>query len=442
MKQKIFYISYIVAVLLGLWLLFFCMFHRDETIAADVTKQSDDLDYAKQLEEYVSRKFAFRKEVIATYTSLQQRFFASSPVKDVIIGEEGYLFYEDTVADYSGLNRWNDRELYTVAKTLELMGESVAADGGRFLLLIAPNKNSLYDYMPYNYRKRTEPSNAERLLTALEHVDYVNLFDLFKNREKELYFKTDTHWSDEGAYYVYEAAQQALAQEPIRFLEQDYAAEKSMVGDLSNMLYPDCGPTEETLVFEEPGYEFLTRTRSFEQNYIETVCVAGANRLLMFRDSFVNNLIGYFSESYEHAVYDKSLPYDLTQQSKHGSNVVIVEIAERNMGEILAMAPVMSAPKREKINGVEVEDLWEAFNVTEANGFIRISGTLQKQYTSPETDIYARVNGTLYELTPVSSENSLYGFEGYVATEKSEQLSVVVVAGDTVWEQTYVGQKE
>ena len=438
MKQKLGYIIYIVSVLLGLFVLALGLFIGNGRTEAELSKPEGELDFAKQMEEYVSQNFALRKNVISAYTTLQQKAFLSSPVKDVVIGESGYLFYRDTVEDYSGLNLLNEREVYNVQKTLGLMAEHVEAAGGQFVLLIAPNKNSLYDYMPANYIKSKEPSNASRILAGLDNVMAVNLFTLFEQNENELYFKTDTHWNDEGAYYVYEAVQQALGYEPVNFPEDGYSAEKTLVGDLANMLHPGTAPTEEKLVFQRKwNYEFLTKTRSFEQGYIETVCEAAKNSLLMFRDSFANNLVEYFGESYHYAVFDKSLPYDLTQMENYHANVVLAEIAERNLREYVEMAPIMPAPKRTALFGEQVENLCEAFAI-KAEDYVKITGEINNDYTGAQTDIYVRVNETLYEMTPVTANDNLYGFVGYVKDIKeADRIVIVVATKDNIWEQVW-----
>lgn len=436
MKRKVFYTIYIVSIILSLFLLFAFMFFRDETIEADKSEVSDDYDFAKELDHYISRNFAFRTEAISMFTSLKANIFGCSAVENVIIGNDGYLFYRDTVDDYSGLNQFTDRELYNAKKTIELMSEYVQSQGGEFLLVIAPNKNSLYDYMPYNYIKSEHRSNAIRLMEVLEQVDYVDLFKMFNEKQDELYFKTDTHWNDEGAYYVYEAMQKKLGAAYTDFLQSGYTEEKTLVGDLSNMLYPDSEPTEYKYKFQQANrFKFLTRTRSYEQAYIETYNEQGENSLLMFRDSFANNLIEYLSNTYEYGIYDKKLPYDMTLMSKYNSNVVVASIAERNVKEYLEMAPIMPAPSREVLSGIEKVDLCENIKSEKAE-YIKVSGCVNVDYASAHTDVYIKIDNSMYELTPVSYDGCEYGFEGYVENiDKGAPVSIVVDSSDKIYEQ-------
>ena len=436
MKRKVFYTFYIFSIMLGLFALFVLMFFRDEKIEADVEGNDVEYDYAEELEQYVSRNFAFRTQAISMFTSFKRNGFASSAVDDVIIGNSGYLYYKDTAADYMGVNQFTDRELYNIKKTLELMEEYVESKGGEFLFAIAPNKNSLYDYMPYNYIKSQDSSNAKRLMAVLENVNYVDLFEMFKGKDEELYFKTDTHWNDKGAYYAYEAMQKELGNEYIDFLSNEYAEEKSHVGDLTNMLYPNSQPTEYRIKFASKNkFKVLTRTRSYEQAYIETHNEQGENSLLMFRDSFANNLIEYMSNTYEYGVYDKSLPYDMTLMDKYESNVVIVSIAERNIREYLEMAPIMLAPKRQVKSGSEEENLCMDIRF-EMSEYIKVSGCINSDYGASNVDMYLKVGDVMYELTPVTGEATEYGFVGYLdKIDMLSQASIVVSVEGVTYEQ-------
>ena len=436
MKRKVFYTFYIFSIMLGLFALFVLMFFRDEKIDADVEENGIEYDYAEELEQYVSRNFAFRTQAISMFTSFKRNVFASSAVNDVIIGNNGYLYYKDTAADYSGLNQFTDRELYNIKKTLELMEEYVESKGGEFLFAIAPNKNSLYDYMPYNYIKGQDSSNATRLMETLDNVSYVDLFKMFEGKNEELYFKTDTHWNDKGAYYAYEAMQKGLGNEYIDFLSTEYAMEKTHVGDLTNMLYPNSQPTEYRYKFASKNkFKVLTRTRSYEQAYIETYNEQGENSLLMFRDSFANNLIEYMSNTYEYGIYDKNLPYDMTLMDKYESNVVIVSIAERNLKEYLEMAPIMLAPKREVVSGSEEENLCMDIRF-EMSEYIKVSGCINSDYGATNADMYLKVGDAMYELTPVTGQATEYGFVGYLEKiDMFAQASIVVSIDGETYEQ-------
>lgn len=435
--KKIGYVTYIVVVLAGCFLLFATMFVKNEDIVNELNKEttSEGESLATSLDSYLSKNFGFRTEMISCYTGLQTGLFGTSPVEDVILGKNGYLFYEETVDDYCGTNLLGIREIYNINKTLELMQEYVKSQGGQMLLLVAPNKNSLYDYMPYNYQKTTTDSNWDRLVAVMDEVDYMDAFAFFAEKQEELYFKTDTHWNDLGAYYVYAKTMQQLGKSYEDRLAAGYEETCTMVGDLQRMLYPNAKANENQLVFaQKSDYVFLTNTRSFEQTYIETYKESAEGSLLMFRDSFANNLVDHYGNTYQYAIFDKASSYDLFQMDTYDADTVILEIAERNLELIQTSMPQFAAPSREVLTGTETTDLAEAYEQKASGDWCRISGYVQEAYVKADSCIYVRIDDMMYELMPQTVDGSAYGFCGYVpAFAEDAVVELIVTCGDDVF---------
>lgn len=290
---------------------------------------------AQRIDEAVSRRVLCRAKLIDLYTRFRVKVFASSPVDNVIVGKDGYLYYKDTVADHTGSGRLSDEEIKRIAERLSEYYEII--DDKTFIFVIAPNKNSLYDHMPGRYKKSTESSNAERLIKLLKEeypqITAVDLFEMFRGQDDELYYRTDTHWNDEGALLVYKEIVKAAGHTAKAFEDMDKTV-TGMTGDLQKMLYPDAKNNESRILYDT-DFEYLTNTRSTEQNYIESYCETGEGSLVMYRDSFANNLVELFSDTYEYAVYDKSLPYDPKLVNVYDADTVVIEIAERNLKLLL-----------------------------------------------------------------------------------------------------------
>ncbi len=416
------------------------MFAEDGTIVSETgarRQESRDGDPAKRIDSYLSAHFGGRQEMIQMYGLLQDKVFAHSPVEDVIVGTDGYLFYGDTVGDYCGTGILTGRELFNIARTLELMQEAVESQGARFAFTVAPNKNSLYDYMPYNYVKYRGQSNLELLAGRFQNVNYIDLFPVFRERQDVLYYKTDTHWNDRGAYYAFDRVLRVLGKEHEDYEKLDHTEAYTHTGDLERMLYPLAKNNELQIIYDKPAsFRTLTNTRSFEQTYIETENDMASGSLVMFRDSFANNLIPYFSDAYKYAVYDKAVPYDLTEMNVYDADTVIVEIAERNIKLIQEYQPVFAAPVRESISGEPVKDLTEKLDVEEYEGWQRITGVVNASYMSEDSRIFVRTDGVEREMTPQKIGDSAYGFCGYVDVALSPDAAVIVETNGEVWEET------
>lgn len=383
------------------------------------------------IENYLSHNFGFRNELLQSYTLFQQNLFLTSPITNVVIGEEGYLYFKETVDDYIGNHQMTSRELFQIRHTIELLEEYVHAQGADFLFVVAPNKNSLYDFMPYNYIKSTTSHVTQNILENLSTQTYIDLFALFESQSKELYYKTDTHWNNEGACLVYNAIMNYIGKEHDDFSSYSKDDSQKMKGDLYNMLYPDSSANETVITYnKDKDYEYLTKTRSTEQNYIETINDNAQGSLLMFRDSFANNLIEFFSDAYHYAIYDKSIPYNLFQMNKYSSDTVIIEIAERNIDTIQTNHPLFLAPEREMdVSDYLSQEFLLHFDQEVDEEYVILSGIIDEAFLDTESLIYVKIDNHFYELIPQKVDNQ-YGFFGCVPKYQNQELEIYLMNND------------
>ena len=429
MKKKILYGIYIVCGLAGCFVLFLSMFLNQNMIEMEAKEQTniEKSSPAEQMDFYLSKNFGFRTEVISLYTKFQERIFSTSFVDDVVVGKEGFLYYKDTIDDYCGTNVMSSREIFNTVRTLEMMQENINSHNKKMLFIVAPNKNSLYDYMPYNYRKSKEQSNWERLKKKMDNVSYLDTFDLFRSKKECFYYKTDTHWNDQGAYLVVENALKLLGGPSLDEKVPNTLEKNAMTGDLQRMLYPDSKPNEAKLVMNNPKYEMITTTRNFEQPYIETYQPEGKGSLLMFRDSFANNMITHLSEQYQYAIYDKNIPYNLNDIEKYQAEHVIVEITERNLNLIQEYKPFFLSPEREPQHGKVVKNLVTKIKAEEKGDWIQISGELNKNKIDENARIYLKLDKKTVELMPQKIDGNEYGFCGYIPKDQFVKSVEVIV---------------
>lgn len=289
---------------------------------------------ALAVDEALSGSFGGRSFFIEAYTFVLQHLFRTSANEDVILGSDGYLFFADTLPTYTGEDVLSDAETLELLNALGEAGRECEEHGAKLYFVVAPNKNSLYgEYMP----KKIVAGDRERSnVSALSSVN-TDLFEAFNASDEVLYYKTDTHWNDKGALLAAGIILERMGKSTDNSLYENYSVRRSKTGDLQKMLYPKAKGGEEEFYYSEPcRYEYLTKTRSTEQSYFETYNSEGTGSLVVFRDSFFNNMVDYFSNEYEYVIYDKSVPYDLSLIDKYGAKDVIIEIAERNIPVLLS----------------------------------------------------------------------------------------------------------
>ncbi len=130
----------------------------------------------------------------------------------VFAGKDKWLFYQstvdgDTMADFYGTNAFSVAEMKEIAENLLKQRDKIEAAGSKFVLLIVPNKESVYfEYLPDEIReKKAKSSRTDDLVGYLQantDLDIIYMKDKYLSMKDEtrIYYKTDTHWNMVGCY--------------------------------------------------------------------------------------------------------------------------------------------------------------------------------------------------------------------------------------------------
>lgn len=370
-----------------------------------ITNQGINGEFTKQYDDYFTDNFAFRSDLITLDAFLYADVLGQSVSDQVIVGKDGWLFFEPTVNDYKKTDLLTDDEIYRIYRTLSIQKSYLENNGIDFIFTVAPNKAAIYGaYMPDRYLVEGDLSNFEKLaaLFADRNFDYVNLHEVLRSGRDagilQLYHKMDTHWNNAGAMLVYNALLTKVAVLDNSFLfdsGNDLIPRKqiSWQGDLSGMLYPAANLLDMQYVFDvKKEYTALRPIKSLEDLTIQTTCPAGSLDLLMFRDSFANALIPLFSNAFASVNYSRAVPYDYTQIDA-GTDVVILEIAERNLLNIISESPFIPARQIDLNVSLIQAGLETKVKTGDQGGFIRIAGlAILPQYSQDANyDIYIRL---------------------------------------------------
>lgn len=277
--------------------------------------------------DYLADHFALRQELVTLWGALNATL-GSSAQEQVILGREGWLYYAPTLPDYTG-QALSDGELEAIARRLSELQAEAESRGAVFLFTVAPNKNSLYPaHMPAAYPSRHGEGNLERLLPWLEAygVRYVDLFTL-----NLPYYRTDSHWTAEGAARAADALLAALGRESA-YAAAPFTEGVPRRGDLYEMLYPAREGAEPEILYG--GALRFTHLNDPKDGSAITIRTQGgeAGRLYCWRDSFGIALYPYLADAFAEAVFSRSTDYVLPEGSY---DAVILEIAERNLPNLL-----------------------------------------------------------------------------------------------------------
>lgn len=371
------------------------------------TKKDGSLntDYPAGLSRYVNDRFFLRQEAVTLWAELNGKLLGSSVTKDVLCGRDGWLYYTPTLPDYTRSGLMTQRELWCAARRLALLRDYAAEQGGQFLFVIAPNKNSLYPgHMPELPRAEA-PSNAEALLSLLaeQEVPALDLFSLFRAQDEELYYPRDTHWNGKGAALAADALLAALGRESAYFgAEFGEGRHKS---DLYEMLFPTGTETDPDYVYT-PGFSFTASSSNPDSITLTTASVGGEGSLLMYRDSFGRALYPYLAERFGEAVFSRKDDYDPCSLAPGGC--LVIEIGERNLKNLPGAPMNLPAPLREAAlvkDAVPGEGLSKIVLAKGGpEGYTVLCGDLGDCRPDDDSPIYAELGGSLYEALPGAAD--------------------------------------
>jgi alginate O-acetyltransferase complex protein AlgJ len=330
--------------------------------------------YMQDYQNYFSDNFGFRNVLIRiiSYANLKIFGVSPTPLPDIVAGREGWLFYNvpndgSSLEDYYGLAGFTARQLSAIKQNMARMRREAASRNILLIVAIAPSKHTVYEeYLPTRLAMmKGATSRVDQLASAWgkddAHAAFIDARKLLATAKKEmkypLYYKTDTHWNNLGAFLVYgEIVKEVKARYPeVKVLTladfnlssthipgRDLAAMVNMAGLMSD--------TEVTLRPLRPtvakhsnaSYAFRTAARS-------EIGDCNGPRLVAFGDSFLQYFIPYLSESFCRGLYLASpLVIDFSVIDREKPNVVIVELAERYAGSLKIGWPDVSSQNQDR----------------------------------------------------------------------------------------------
>ncbi len=290
-----------------------------------------------ELEEYFAKSFAYRNNVVDLFSTIKENIFSEGN-EQVVVGKGDFLFFADTLDSYTGNSAMTDAEINAAADSLLAMYEYSRAHGADFLFVCAPNKNSIYpEMMPSRYKMQTEDRDLDRLHAALDvrGVPYLDLRDILIDAKVDalIYHKRDTHWNTEGARIAAEAIADEMGFALLDFSAYGTTPVTDFEGDLDGLLYPAAPRFDDNTAYDLEGvYGFASAYTSPMQMSIRTRSDSDG-KLLMFRDSFANAMFPFFAASFGEVRFERG--YTIDQLGSYAADTVILEIAERNIRELI-----------------------------------------------------------------------------------------------------------
>lgn len=333
---------------------------RNTTYYSSDEKENILVKAINKVENYYTNNFGLRNILIRLNSKINLNIFGISPTEKVIVGKEGWLYYgldgdKDLTNLYRGITRFTDEELEKIKSNLEEKDRWLESKGVPFVLMITPNKESIYpEYYSEKYKIVNEDTRMDQLIKYLNENSNINVIDLrdeliSKKGEARLYDVTDTHWNEYGAYYGYKILIENLSKyfpgmEPKPLEEFQVVKEVSeRGGDLANMMSVPMDYKEEKIMLK-PREERLSVPYTEDiYGLVNGMDMRNVNsslpRLLMFRDSFTVQLLPFISEHFSQSVYQWDPNMNVNLVNSVNPDVVVQQIVERNIEMLLEDNP-------------------------------------------------------------------------------------------------------
>ena len=138
----------------------------------------------------------------------------------VTLGSSGWLYFasESAVSSYRAARPFSSEQLEQYRRLLEARRDWLAERGIRYLMIIAPNKDTIYpEFVPRSFNKLHSRSRLDQLLDYMKERSSVLILDIRDDlrRAKQVervYDVTDSHWNPRGAYVAYVRIMQAISE--------------------------------------------------------------------------------------------------------------------------------------------------------------------------------------------------------------------------------------
>lgn len=169
---------------------------------------SSMLKFPRQFEEYFNDQLGGRDRFVSLHNTFNFKVLQKSPLPAAIVGEKEWLFsaVDGELLDYMGLLQKDFSTLEGFRHVLEDRQEWLARLGIRYLFLPVPNKTMVYDeYLPLRIRQEKGQTVYDQFTGHMRQfsnfTDFLDLKAILlkAKKERQIYFRTDTHWNLDGA---------------------------------------------------------------------------------------------------------------------------------------------------------------------------------------------------------------------------------------------------
>lgn len=297
--------------------------------------KTDFTGYTAQVNRFMSDHIGLRDLLLNLHAKFQYRILNKAISDKAVIAKNGWLFYSerDALKNPTELASFGEEEAAAWLKPMLDYQHLIERHGGKLVVVLVPEKHHVYsEYLPSRYQYTREGRRADVIesLAKLSDITVINLLDsiLAEKDFGKLYLKSDSHWTQRGAYIAYRELISKLQQQNknIPFNSWDKLEKMEPVrgsGDLATLLN-----LSDEFKEEYERYIPVHKQRGVNIN------TAIQPSLLLVGDSFSARLNDFLPSSFTGIYFVhhnfRSLPTDVVAKRK--PDIVVIEIIDRALG--------------------------------------------------------------------------------------------------------------
>ncbi|MEO9967569.1 MAG: hypothetical protein ABJF11_17360 [Reichenbachiella sp.] len=313
------------------------------------------MDFKNESDQYFSKNFPLRTKLVSLFLYIKSDLFGSNPLPEKVVeGRNGWLFLGnedgDVIKESVAMEVFTNSELTQIERNLERRHHWLDSLQIKYYVAIAPNKHNVYaEQLPIVRNTRnTKPEQIENLLQ--QQANIVDLKSGFGSGSQNLlYYKSDTHWNEEGAYLGYSTLVKEIKTDfpevfliqPAHLIRNQY---QFTTGDLARMLSLPYSESHFSLEFSfEKSAQLLPDQLTVPDNYKRLADAYESRhrtdrnplKILVFGDSFFINMKKFMIESFGETIIINAYKFDKEIILKERPDVIVHEIVERNIDVLL-----------------------------------------------------------------------------------------------------------
>ncbi len=199
---------------------------------------------SERLDPYINDVFGFRAAVLAAHNSWGF-WLGGAGNKDVAVGRDGSLFYRrGNAMEQSFGEILRRRQVRNTVSRMAELESRMSASGGRFVMLVAPNGQTMAPEALSSATRAGPPYVTEYDLLekqmAARGVPFVDLRPLLRAAAEDgpTYRRNDTHWNARSAVIAFNAAMEAVGRPDLAYAPSEVLGGpiERWDGDLVRML--------------------------------------------------------------------------------------------------------------------------------------------------------------------------------------------------------------